>query len=172
MGDFLDKLNAITNEINENVKAERDDARTKREQASKSEQERKDRASKGEGVAIRIADNCIRPLMEKVRTEIPCLFSDGPRSRGTAGTTLRYRDNEFLAIVIHYDEQGLRLNAQAGCSSGIVYDATSDLLDPSSLNERETEEWIETHLLEAVEAFGRKAHAVRAKNPIVVYKGV
>ena len=175
MTDFSKKLDDATERIRQNVQSEKDALEAEGEEQLATERGREETISKSHGVAVRFTEKCIKPIMDQIRTKLTRglgrEYSD--RKYGFAGWSVQFGDTESLALKIHFGDRGLWLSAEARCvGSGVVYSENSKVFDAAEFDQNEAENWIESHALEAYEAFGQHADAVRNRAPIVTYKGV
>jgi len=175
MTDFSKKLDDATERIRQNVQSEQHALEAETQQQLARERAREETIGKSHGVAVQFTETCIKPIMDQIRTKLTGglgrEYSD--KEHGFAGWSVQFGDTESLALKIHFGERGLWLSAEAQCvGSGVVYSENSKVYDAAEFDRTEAENWIESHALEAYEAFGQHADAVRNRPPMVTYNGV
>jgi hypothetical protein len=175
MNSFGKKLDESTSLIQEKVQEEKSTADREKQTQLALQNTLEERTICTHSVAVRFNEKSVEPLMDQIRTKIPGgmgrEFTD--RKHGFAGWELQFDAKEFLALKVFYNDRGLWLAAEAACrTKGVVYSKRSRVFDSARFDEKEAQDWIEAHALEAYEAFGQNAFAVRNPQPIVTYNGI
>ena len=175
MTDFNKKLDETSSRIRENIQQQQKAAEAERLKQLASVQNRQHAVEKSYGLALQFMETCIKPIMEQFSTKIPGgrTHSLSDEGRGYVGQRLEFRETEYLLLKVHFSEQGIELSAEASClGEEIVYSEKSMLFAKVQFDEKDAQDWIESHALEAYEAFGRHADAVRNPPSVVTYDPV
>jgi hypothetical protein len=173
MMDFSKKLDETSSRIREHVQQT-----TNAADAEKQDQRAFDRAhdkavNESQGHAYRFMEKYVVPVMKEIQTKIPGGIRREHRNSDHRyfGESLEFRETEYLSLKVHFGEQGIELSAEASClGEGIVYSKQSNSFAVAQFNEKDGQEWIESHALEAYEAFGQRAEAIRNPPSLVSYR--
>ena len=172
MSDFNKKLDDATLRMQEHIKEEKQAMEAARQTQVAVTRAREEAVTKTHGIAIHFNQNCIKAIMKQIQTKIPrgICREHSDKEDGFAGWSLEFGEGESLALKIHFDEDSIGLSAEAHCvGEGIVYSEKCESFDSAQFEETKARDWIESHALEAYEAFGQHAAAVRNQPPIVRY---